>query len=187
MEGRVQPAATYEKGDAVRENGSSFVSLKNENASHTPSKSPLWWDVLSEKGEVRWKGEFNPAAAYEQGDAARENGSSFVSLKNEIGGHRRTKARRGGDALAERGTQGAKGETGARGETGEHGHPGRKRRKRHPGRKRPHRASTAKPAPRKEGATAKTVSPAKEGKEGATGPKGETGAEGKAWRHWGDR
>ena len=45
-------ATTYAKGDAVRQLGTSYVSIKGANLNHEPKLLGEWWEVLAEKGET---------------------------------------------------------------------------------------------------------------------------------------
>jgi len=51
---------TYDGGDAVSFDGSSYVSLTNNNLGNQPDTSPFYWDLVAQKGDVGPTGATGP-------------------------------------------------------------------------------------------------------------------------------
>ncbi len=69
----------YAKGDAVREGGTSYVSIKAANKGNKPSTAPTFWEVLAEKGAQGVKGETGANGEKGEKGTTGEKGEKGVS------------------------------------------------------------------------------------------------------------
>jgi hypothetical protein len=120
---------SYNVGDAVSHDGSSYLAVTDNTNSEPPSAD---WDVLAEKGDagptgatgstgatgakgLNWRGTWSSVTAYVIDDAVTLNGTSYVAVANNTNSS---------PPSANWNTLAAKGDTGATGSTGSTGADG---------------------------------------------------------------
>ena len=71
-------ATTYNQTDAVIYNGSSYISLSNNNSNNQPDQDQTHWSPVA-RG-MNWRNDWDGTQTYNENDAVTFNGSSYVCL-----------------------------------------------------------------------------------------------------------
>lgn len=84
-EGLWSAATTYEDGQVVSYQGSSWISLQDTNLNHAPPTLPTtsnaWWTILSRRGDgFTFRGDYAGATAYLKDDAVVNQNSLWLAL-----------------------------------------------------------------------------------------------------------
>jgi len=133
-QGAYASSANYALSDVVEYQGSSYISLKNENVGNTPNQSPAEWGLLASAqvgatgpqgppGFV-YQGSYASTTNYSLGDVVLWQGSSYTSLIAGNHGNTPSLSPQQWGVLTAQGPAGSTGATGATGVQGPQGLPG---------------------------------------------------------------
>lgn len=93
--GAYSAGTTYERGEWVSHEGTSYVSRVDDNTGNTPASSPTQWQIVAGKGDAGadgtdgetfvWAGNYAAGTTYAAQEFARDGGAIWMALQETTG------------------------------------------------------------------------------------------------------